>query len=55
LISDESESADEEFENEKLLVDGFRGNGANNGERFRSEEVRQAGANFDERFHVLGD
>jgi len=36
-------------------VDSFGGNGANNGERFRSEELRQAGANFDERFHILGD
>lgn len=55
LISDESENADEEIENEKLVVDGFCGDGANNGQGFRSEEVRQAGSNFDQRFHVLGD
>lgn len=31
LISDESENADEEIENEKLVVDGFCGDGENNG------------------------
>lgn len=36
-------------------MDGFRGGRANNGERFRFEELRQAGSNFEQRFHVLGD
>ena len=55
VIADECEGADEEFEDEKLLVNGFFSDGEDNGERFRSEELRQAGTGFDQRFHVLGD
>lgn len=54
-IGYQSESADEEFKSDKLLVDRFVGDFANGGERFGSEEHSQGGLDFLERFHRFGN